>query len=277
MRVLNQIDSTTYWRHPRVPDLCLLKARFTQHRYELHTHSTYVIALITAGCERLRIGARQVSAPRGTVLIVNPEECHDGEAGAPGGWSYRTLYPSVRLMADIAREFGSEEPPVFANRVINEPILADAIAAAHRTAEHDGDDAETSLIVALRHLVRHHADDGGGKEPIERSGAPQRFGVYADAIERDLASALDLQHLANLTRVTRFQVIRDFKRITGLTPGRYLRNQRLRHATNLIRQGATSAEAAASAGFSDQSHLSRTFKRINGITPATFQRAHRSQ
>ncbi|HLJ06515.1 MAG TPA: AraC family ligand binding domain-containing protein, partial [Acetobacteraceae bacterium] len=88
---MNQIDSTTFWRHPRFPDLCLLKARFTQHRYELHTHPTYVVALITEGCEQLRIGSRRVSAPRGTVLIVHPEQCHDGEAGVADGWSYRTL------------------------------------------------------------------------------------------------------------------------------------------------------------------------------------------
>ncbi|HTI81867.1 MAG TPA: AraC family ligand binding domain-containing protein, partial [Acetobacteraceae bacterium] len=151
---MNQIDQTTYWRHPRFPDLCLLKARFTRHRYELHTHSTYVVALITAGCEQLRIGSRQVSAPRGTVLIVHPEECHDGQAGAAEGWSYRTLYPSTALMTDIARELGHNAPPVFARCAIEDPLLARAIDVAHRDAEQDGDDAEASLMTAMRYLVR---------------------------------------------------------------------------------------------------------------------------
>lgn len=273
---MNQIDQTTYWRHPRFPDLCLLKARFTQHRYELHTHPTYVVALITAGCEQLRIGSRQVSAPRGTVLIVQPEECHDGEAGAADGWSYRTLYPSLTLMTDIARELGHATPPVFAGCAIEDPLLARAIDVAHRDAEHNSDDAEASLMIAMRHLVQRHADRARGAEQVEALGAPHRFAIYADMIERDLTAPLDLRQLAEPTGVTRFQVIRDVKRITGLTPGAYLRNRRLRHATHLIRQGATAAEAAAAAGFADQSHLSRTFKRIHGITPATFQRAHRS-
>lgn len=273
---MNQIDSTTYWRHPRVPDLCLLKARFTRHRYELHTHPTYVVALITAGCEQLRIGSRQVSAPRGTVLIVHPEECHDGKAGAPDGWSYRTLYPSLTLMTDIARELGDATPPAFARCAIEDPLLARAIDVAHRDAERDGDDAEASLMLAMRHLIRRHAHRGRDTEQVEASGAPHRFANYADTIERDLTAPLDLRQLAEPAGVTRFQVIRDFKRITGLTPGAYLRNRRLRHAAHLIRQGAAAAEAAAAAGFADQSHLSRTFKRIHGITPATFQRAHRS-
>lgn len=273
---MNQIDSTTYWRHPRFPDLSLLKARFTRHRYELHTHPTYVVALITAGCEKLRIGRRHVSAPRGTVLIVHPEECHDGEAGAADGWSYRTLYPTMALMTDIARELGAATPPVFAHCTIDDMGLAHAIDVAHRDAEQDGDDAEASLMIAMRHLIRRHADRGRDTEQVEESGAPDRFALYADTIERDLTEPLDLRQLAGLTGVTRFQVIRDFKRMTGLTPGTYLRNRRLRHAAHLIRHGAAAVEAAASAGFSDQSHLSRTFRRIHGITPATYQRAHRS-
>lgn len=271
---MNQIDSTIFWRHPRFPDLCLLKARFTQHRYELHTHPTYVVALITEGCEQLRIGSRRVSAPPGTVLIVHPEQCHDGEAGAAGGWSYRTLYPSVEFMTNVARELGEDASPVFARCAIDDPVVAGALGAAHLDAERDDDDAEASLIIAMRHLIERHADRGRRTAPMEFSGSSDRFADYAEAIERDLTAPLDLARLAALAGVTRFQVIRDFKRITGLTPGTYLRNRRLRHATYLIRQGATAAHAAAAAGFSDQSHLSRTFKGIHGITPATFQRAH---
>lgn len=273
---MNQIDSTTYWRHPRFPDLSLLKARFTRHRYELHSHPTYVVALITEGCEQLRIGSRRVSAPHGTVLIVHPEQCHDGEAGAAGGWSYRTMYPSVALMTDVAGELGDDTPPVFAECAIKDPSVAGALGVAHLDAERDDDDAETSLIVALRHLVQRHADRGRRTGPIDLSGSPDRFANYAAAIERDLTAPLDLARLAALAGVTRFQVIRDFKRMTGLTPGTYLRNRRLRRATYLIRQGTTAAHAAAAAGFADQSHLSRTFKAIHGITPATFQRAYRN-
>ncbi|TKB30522.1 MAG: AraC family transcriptional regulator, partial [Mesorhizobium sp.] len=67
-------ETGKYWRHPCFPDLGLFEARFTRHRYELHTHPTYVIALITFGCERIRIGRQSVLAPAGAIAVVNPEE-----------------------------------------------------------------------------------------------------------------------------------------------------------------------------------------------------------
>ncbi|HUN95004.1 MAG TPA: AraC family ligand binding domain-containing protein, partial [Bradyrhizobium sp.] len=126
----------------------LLKARFTRYRYELHTHPSYVIALITDGCERLRVGRRREVAPIDTVIVVNPEECHDGEPGAEIGWAYRTFYPSVQLMTDVACELGSDEIPLFPRPVIDDPALARLLAIAHQAAEHDNDeDAEASMLI----------------------------------------------------------------------------------------------------------------------------------
>jgi AraC-like DNA-binding protein len=49
--------------------------------------------------------------------------------------------------------------------------------------------------------------------------------------------------------------------------------ERVRRAKALLRAGRTPAEAAAEAGFSDQSHLTRHFKRLLGFTPGRYRRA----
>jgi AraC-like DNA-binding protein len=266
-------DTATFWQHPSFPDMGLLKARFTRHRYELHTHPTYVVALITHGCERLRVGGRRIVAPVNTVIVVNPEEAHDGEPGVETGWSYRTFYPSVRMMTDVARELGHDENPWFPDGLIDDPALAGMLAAAHRTAERADDDAEASMLAALRYMLARYATGRRQPHAGDHSGAGRRIGVYRDVVEADPCRSLDLQSLAWAAGVTRFQVIRDFKVTTGLTPGAYVRNRRLQLARGLIAQGAGLAEAAAAAGFSDQSHLSRVFRRSQGITPGMFRQA----
>ena len=58
-----------------------------------------------------------------------------------------------------------------------------------------------------------------------------------------------------------------------MAPGDYQRQLRLRAARRLIAQGRPIGAAAAQAGFSDQSHLTRWFIRCYGITPGGYQRA----
>ncbi|RWK58467.1 AraC family ligand binding domain-containing protein [Mesorhizobium sp.] len=270
---MDATETRKYWCHPCFPDLGLFKARFTQHRYELHTHPTYVIALITSGCERIRIGRHSIVAPAGTIAVVNPEVWHDGEQGADEGWAYRTFYPSVPLMTAIAREVGGADAPVFSRPIIEDSDLAAALATAHEgSTSRDATKAEASLLVALRHLIVRHGDWSGRTEEIDSSGSRQRFSLYEDLVESELGSQLDLQRLAGAARVTRFQVIRDFKKAIGLTPAAYIRDRRLRRASSLIEQGLGLADAAIAAGFADQSHLSRTFRATRGMTPGMYRR-----
>ncbi|QCI63090.1 AraC family transcriptional regulator [Phreatobacter stygius] len=267
-------ETTEFWRHPRFRDLGLLKARFRQHRYDRHTHPTYVIALITGGCERVSVGRVNLVAPAGTVLVVNPEEWHDGEAGADDGWAYRTFYPSLQLMTEVAGELGQHGPPLFAREVIADAGLARALALAHQgSTAAAAASAETSMLTALRQLILRHGQGDGRPEPVESSGSRRRLALYQEVIERNLAADLDLQRLALAAGVTRFQVIRDFKKVAGLTPAAFIRDRRLRHANHLIEQGASLAQAAAEAGFADQSHLSRTFRAMHGMTPGMFRKA----
>lgn len=266
-----------FWRHPSLGGLGLLKARFTRHRFDLHTHPTYVVALVTYGCERLRVGRRQVVAPAGSLILVNPEECHDGEPGADGGWAYRTLYPTQDLMAEVGAELGGRALPAFALPVIEDPQAARAIAAAHRDAEANEDPigAEASMLAALRCLLlRHGAAAAMPRKPADASFARRRVAAYTDIIEAGLGdSAVSLAVLAAAMGVTRFQVVRDVRRVVGLTPGAFVRSLRLRRAACLIEAGHPLAEAAAAAGFADQSHLTRVFRAVHGFTPKVFQRA----
>jgi AraC-like DNA-binding protein len=238
----------------------------------LHTHPTYVIALITAGCERIRVGRDNVVARAGTVAIVNPEEWHDGERGADEGWAYRTFYPSVPLMTAIARDLGHDHAPIFPRATVEDRLLAKALAAAHEAStSRDAIQAETSLLIALRRLIVRHGDRMAGAQETQPSGSRQRFSLYQELVERKLGARLDLQQFAEAARVTRFQVIRDFKAMACITPSIYIRDRRVRRASLLIEQGLPLADAAIMAGFADQSHLSRAFRATHGITPGMFR------
>jgi AraC-like DNA-binding protein len=129
------------------------------------------------------------------------------------------------------------------------------------------------MLMALRHLILAHAGASRPTQAEAMAGAARRMEAYRELIEADLAGRFDLARFAAAGSVTRFQVIRDFRRVTGFTPGAFVRDRRLRSAARLIQAGERLADAAISAGFADQSHLSRAFKLAHGVTPGSMRQA----
>ena len=96
-------DVTHFWRVPRYRGLDCLRATFRRHAYARHSHDTYAIAAVLAGCETFFHRGEQHYAPAGSVAVVCPDEIHDGEPYG-GGFEYRTFYPSAELMQEIAED-----------------------------------------------------------------------------------------------------------------------------------------------------------------------------
>lgn len=261
--------------HPELGDLELLAASYRDHAYALHTHPTYVFGVVTAGVERFRTGRTVNLATPGSILVVNPEEPHDGEKGCEAGWSYRTCYPTPSLMREVADELEMAGLPFFRSAILPAPELARGFLAAHRaaTAADGGGDPEGAMLTVLAAIVRRFA--GGRAAPASgaAAGGAGRIALYDSLIAADPGAPVRLSVLAKAAGVTRFQVIRDFKRATGMTPGQYVRDRRVRRACALIGAGLPLAAISADAGFADQSHMTRAFKTVKGVTPAVYRLA----
>ncbi|RUU12782.1 AraC family transcriptional regulator [Mesorhizobium sp. USDA-HM6] len=258
-------------RHESLGGLEMLAARYRDHAYALHTHPTWVFGVVVDGVEKLRIGGRQHLAPAGSIIIVNPEEPHDGEKGAPAGWAYRTCYPDAALMAEIAEDLELPALPMFSGGIVQAPELARAFVRAHRLAGKL--DQEAAMLVVLSQLAKRFGDGKVRDRASEAGEAARRFRLYGELIAADLSAGFDLAHLAATARVTRFQVIRDFHRAAGMTPGQYLRDRRIRAASALVKTDMPLAEIAVATGFADQSHLTRVFKTIKGLSPGAWRAA----
>lgn len=88
-----------------------------------------------------------------------------------------------------------------------------------------------------------------------------------DFVRANLNKKLTVDEIAAATGQSRSHFTRLFSRTVGISPHRYVALARLAYAVRAIRiNHATLAEAAVSAGFVDQSHLSNWARRVYGAT-----------
>ena len=109
---------------------------------------------------------------------------------------------------------------------------------------------------------------------------PELHAENAEAFVHRLVRAGFVTHDATVAAVlanrhqplSQKSVQRHFRRATGLTPGAFRRIEQARHATDLLRGGASILDAVHECGYFDQAHLTRSLRTLVGQTPAQVQR-----
>ena len=109
----------------------------------------------------------------------------------------------------------------------------------------------------------------GGLAP----GALRRVTEYIDS---HLCEDVALETLAAHAGLSTYHFARAFKQSVGMPPHRYLLQQRVKKAAELLKHTEQALTAIAlSLGFADQSHFSRSFHWLVGMAPSEFRRSHR--
>jgi transcriptional regulator of acetoin/glycerol metabolism len=95
-------------------------------------------------------------------------------------------------------------------------------------------------------------------------------------IESHLESNISLEMLATDAGLSLYHFARAFRQSVGISPHRYVMQQRVKKAQQMLTQtDLPLANIAVVAGFADQSHFSRQFRRLVGTTPGGYRRSQR--
>ena len=95
-----------------------------------------------------------------------------------------------------------------------------------------------------------------------------------DLMDRRYAEPLDVDQLARVALMARSHFIREFRRVFGETPYRYLQRRRIERAMFMLRHGTDSiTEVCAKVGFTSLGTFSRTFTAIVGAAPTAYREA----
>lgn len=250
----------------------------TTHSFGRHIHNQFGLGIILRGAQKSLSGRGVVEASAGDVITVNPDEVHDGSPVGDQGRSWKMLYFDQAALNAAINDLteGRITAGELSYPVINDRVAAKRFLALFQTVinssgvSSQGADSEIEmrehLLILLSRLLDHL--------PSERMGfIPATMELVRTRIDDVPADNVLLEELAVLAGVSQFQLIRGFKRLTGLTPHAYLVQRRLHYARIMISKGITLSECAYAAGFADQSHMTRLFVRAYGFSPGNYARA----
>ncbi|PYT56899.1 MAG: AraC family transcriptional regulator [Acidobacteria bacterium] len=248
----------------------LLSAWFAGEAYQKHRHDTYAIGVTDSGVQVFDYrGSVHASTP-GQVVVLYPDEVHDGRAGTDEGFGYRIVYVEPFLLTDAVRTLcGRPCPlPFVSEPVSTNALLSRAIDAAFRAPLESL--AVDSLIVDLAHGLMA-GERGGARSVISRRVDVRAIERARQFLDAEKTRVVHSRELESITGLTRYDLSRQFRIMCGTSPYRYLLMRRLEFARERIHRERPLVEVAFDAGFADQAHFTRAFRSAFGLTPARYR------
>jgi len=240
-----------------------ISAWFAGAGYGRHRHDTYAIGVTESGVQSFWYRGTTHSSLPGEVVVLHPDETHDGYAGTDAGFGYRLLYIEPQRIAQACGALPFVASPVIRN---------DRVARTVRGAFDDdlAPDASEALIHEVAEALLHQA-----------GAAPKRMRIDEAAIERArqlleaaLPGSVRSSELEAVSGLSRFDLARQFRARLGTSPYRYSLMRRLDRARARLSRRPI-ADVALEAGFADQAHFTRAFRAAHGVSPGRYARLRR--
>jgi AraC-like DNA-binding protein len=253
-----------------VQGIARMRAALKSEAYSPHRHDTYSISVTRSGVQEFDYrGSVHRSLP-GQVVVLHPDELHDGRPGTDAGFVYFGLHLDPAQVFEAAcGEIGEASLPFVANPVMTDPSLASVILSAFDEPLEPLHADE--LMQAVSHsLLRHGRLRSSSAK--RRAVSDKVVGRARDFLEENCTRVVSASELETACGDTRFTVGAQFKLRFGTSPYRFLLMRRLDRVRARLGSSCDLADLAQQTGFADQAHMTRAFKSAFGTTPSTFMR-----
>lgn len=264
------MKDVTFYRDETLPFVEAKQCRKNDLAYQKHFHEEYSIGLIEEGETQAWCDGVLWRVETGRMISFPPLLLHACQPAESAKWKYKMLFIKPEwfvhlelpdddlLQLPFLLEDGKNEA---CSKLLNRTM--EAMSRGGSPLE-----IETALIELVYALVNKHDSD----RMHEPYGALEQKYVkrVKEYIHAHYKDRITLEMLEHVTGISRYHLLRMFKKSTHLPPHAYQNLLRINHAKKELTNGRPIAETAVDAGFYDQSHFAKAFARIVGTTPQIY-------
>ena len=137
-------------------------------------------------------------------------------------------------------------------------------------------ETEEELSTASYHLLmRLHEKN---QPYVETEGLPILVETAMGIMREECGQIYGVSEVADRLGVSSEHLTRLFSKTIGISPGRYLRQQKMKYAKELLKQpDLTVALVAQLSGFNDANYFSRVFLKEVGVLPSLYRDSHQTE
>lgn len=244
---------------------------------EFHYHEFCKLVLLVSGQGEYTVEDRHYALQAGDVLCIGNGQIHRPEFLKGMEYERMIIYISPEFLQKQSTE-GCNLELLFDGTYghvlrLEERRYRKIFELAKGLEEELGRDAYGKHIMSnsllLQLLIRLGRYQEKGKlMPAERPEAgDERIARVLTFIENHLSEEMSVEDLAEVAFMSRYHMMRLFKKETGQSVYDYVTERRLFFARELIRQGLSATESCFQAGFGSYSSFTRAYGKRFGSTP----------
>ncbi|WCE32329.1 AraC family transcriptional regulator [Vibrio sp. SCSIO 43137] len=267
-------DQVYYHRVSDSPDLTLSEGSFSNFRFEPHYHIDFHVGLVIQGVQEQKVAGEKVLLGPGRVVVMPPGEVHDGITYQGSDYKLNTFRITPEMLDQSYQDiFDSNKQALFSAAMLEDNLLSAQLSALFFALKQGG--SLSSLPVEEEWLKVMNPILGRLSKTREqdiKGGLSQRHWSWVQEFCREnMSEKMTLAQLADITGLSRYQLLRRFEKNVGLTPHNWLTQLRLEYACRRMRCSDDNiASIASEVGFYDQSHFNRAFKNAYGVAPSRY-------
>ena len=245
--------------------------RGIMQKFPNHFHEHYVIGFIEKGQRYLSCKNKEYTTSTGDLLLFNPFDSHTCEQIDDKVLDYRCINIKPEIMKKTVFEItGKNYLPKFNQPVIFRSELVPLLQELHYIIMEEELDfkKEELFFFLIEQLIEEHTEPNL-QSNLENTNI--EIQAVCDYLENNYAEHIVLDELSTIAGMNKYSLLRNFTKLKGITPYRYLENIRVNKAKKLLEKGVEPIDAAIQTGFVDQSHFTNFFKNFIGLTPKQYQ------
>ena len=244
---------------------------------EYHYHDFCKLVLLVSGQGEYTVEDRHYSMRAGDILLIGSGQIHLPEF-APGVEYERIIF---YISPDFLRRQSTEDCNLEAlfdgtyghvlrleeKRYQKVFTLAAMLEEELKKDSFGKNIMGNSLLLQLLVRVGRYRDKGQLHMEERQPVSDERIKRMLTFLENHLSEELSVEFLAEQFFISRYHLMRLFKKETGQSLYDYLTERRLFFARELIRQGVPATESCFQAGFGSYSSFTRAYDKRFGTTP----------